>query len=104
MDDKTRNALNQLNELIAQVDPALGNKILSVINDNMHWIEIARSLPDFIAEPVANIFMHNIVWGLKSSEQDTLRHREITLAWTIRLFDLKEDWEPKWIMEPYRKK
>ena len=101
MDDNLKRNLDDLNNLIAMIDPELGNKILSVLGEYMDWIEIARSLPDFIVEPVANIFMHNIIWGLKSSEQDTKRHREITLSWTVKLFDLSADWEPKWVMEPY---
>lgn len=99
METELEGFLDELNDLVGKLDPKFGMAIMKVVGMFMEYIEMARSLPSILTEPIANIFLHQIVWVLKEFKDDTVRHRTIALVWKIKLFDIKADWKPQWLFD-----
>lgn len=91
-------------EFIGLLPENFADKLLELLTKFRPWLLVARSLPDELGEPIASMFLHGIVTIIKEVSQDSKRHREIALKWTIRVFHLDRAWEPTWVMLPYQPK
>lgn len=95
--------LNKLLDLIGKSDPKFSMALFDVIDTFGEWLIIAQELPPFLSEPMANIFLHQIVAQIKNANKDSELARAVALRWTVALFGLGENWEPAWVMDSFKK-